>query len=164
MGPLFFGPRSWMCAHNLKIKHARQKEKASQPSHTTRRNTTQQKLKAHNKKLSLYLSQLESSLQNETKPPNLPEIRQQSPERVREMISNTLTRSLGRQLQLSRSYVSRAHPKPTPEFALPKALEMVLTGVEERKVKRQEKWDRNAPKRQSKGIQVSLVSYACMAP
>jgi hypothetical protein len=75
------------------------------------------------------------------------------------MFSSTFSKSVGRQLlSQHRGYVSRAHPKPTQEFALPKALDMVLNGVEERKVKRQEKWERNSPKRQSKGIQVSESS------
>ena len=50
------------------------------------------------------------------------------------------------------SYVSRAHPRTTPEYPVGQALEMVLEGVEERKVKRQARWERNAPRRQAKGL------------
>ena len=49
-------------------------------------------------------------------------------------------------------YVSRAHPRPVPEFPVGQALQMVMDGIEERKVNRAKKWDRNAPKRQSKGL------------
>ena len=53
------------------------------------------------------------------------------------------------------NYVSRAHPKPIPEFSVPIGLEMVLDGVEERKKHRAAKWERNKDKRRSKGIEVS---------
>ena len=36
-----------------------------------------------------------------------------------------------------RTYISRAHPKPRPEFAVPDALKMVYQDIERRKVKRQ---------------------------
>lgn len=55
-----------------------------------------------------------------------------------------------------RSYVSRAHPKPIPEFPVPIGLQMVLDGVEERKKHRAAKWERNKDKRRSKGIEVSI--------
>jgi hypothetical protein len=54
-----------------------------------------------------------------------------------------------------RTYVSRAHPKPIPEFSVPAGLQMVLDGVEERKKHRAAKWERNKDKRRSKGIEVS---------
>ncbi|KAG7362028.1 50S ribosomal protein L1 [Nitzschia inconspicua] len=53
----------------------------------------------------------------------------------------------------SRSYVSRAHPRTTPEYPVAQALEMILNGIEERKVLRADRWERNQPKRQSKGQQ-----------
>lgn len=48
--------------------------------------------------------------------------------------------------------MSRAHPHPVPEFAVNEAMQKVLGEIEERKVKRAEKWERNAPKRQAKGL------------
>jgi hypothetical protein len=59
----------------------------------------------------------------------------------------------------SQSYVSRAHPGPVPEYPIGTALQMVLEGIEERKVKRTAKWERNAPVRQSKGVEVSNALY-----
>ena len=56
-----------------------------------------------------------------------------------------------------RSYVSRAHPKPIPEFSVPIGLQMVLDGVEERKKQRAAKWDQNRDKRRGKGIEVSRL-------
>jgi len=50
------------------------------------------------------------------------------------------------------TYVSRAHPRPVPEFTVTEAMQMVLEGIEERKEKRAKKWERNAPKRQAKGL------------
>mmetsp|Transcript_18110 Transcript_18110/g.44747 ORF Transcript_18110/g.44747 Transcript_18110/m.44747 type:complete len:315 (+) Transcript_18110:77-1021(+) len=50
------------------------------------------------------------------------------------------------------TYVSRAHPRPVPEFTVNEAMQMVLEGIEERKEKRAKKWERNAPKRQAKGL------------
>ncbi len=55
------------------------------------------------------------------------------------------------------TYVSRAHPKPIPEFSVPVGLQMVLDGVEERKKHRAEKWERNKDRRRSKGIEVSTL-------
>eukprot|EP00934_Nitzschia_sp_Nitz4_P002238 Nitzschia sp. Nitz4//scaffold83_size84149//49895//51021//NITZ4_005176-RA/size84149-snap-gene-0.136-mRNA-1//-1//CDS//3329558953//2238//frame0 len=52
----------------------------------------------------------------------------------------------------TRSYVSRAHPQPVPTFPVMAALDMVLQGTEERKVKRATKWERNEPERVKKGI------------
>jgi hypothetical protein len=51
-------------------------------------------------------------------------------------------------------YVSRAHPQPIPEFGVINAMQTVVEAAHERVAKRQAKWERNAPKRQSKGIQV----------
>eukprot|EP00529_Nitzschia_sp_RCC80_P025797 CAMPEP_0113486558 /NCGR_PEP_ID=MMETSP0014_2-20120614/25058_1 /TAXON_ID=2857 /ORGANISM="Nitzschia sp." /LENGTH=343 /DNA_ID=CAMNT_0000380233 /DNA_START=727 /DNA_END=1754 /DNA_ORIENTATION=- /assembly_acc=CAM_ASM_000159 len=42
----------------------------------------------------------------------------------------------------SRSYVSRAHPKPITEFPIAQALDMILDGVEERKEKRAARWEK----------------------
>ena len=57
------------------------------------------------------------------------------------------------------SYVSRAHPGLVPEHPIGTALQMVLEGIEERKVMRTAKWERNAPIRQSKGVEVSTLVY-----
>jgi len=59
--------------------------------------------------------------------------------------------------QFGRTYVSRAHPRPVPEFSVPTGLQMVLDGVEERKKQRVARWERNKDKRRSKGIEVSLI-------
>lgn len=53
-------------------------------------------------------------------------------------------------------YVTRAHPRTVPEHPVKSAIQMVLDGVEERKVKRAEKWERNAEYRRLKGKEVSL--------
>ena len=53
-----------------------------------------------------------------------------------------------------RSYVSRAHPKPLPEYPVQEALQFVLDGIEERKAKRVDKWERNADARKAKGKEV----------
>jgi hypothetical protein len=53
-----------------------------------------------------------------------------------------------------RTYVSRAHPRPVPEFPVPIALQMVLDGIEQRKAARAERWEQNKAKRVAKGIQV----------
>jgi hypothetical protein len=57
----------------------------------------------------------------------------------------------------TRGYVSRAHPSPIPEFAVPRALQMVLEGIEERKIQRVQRWERSQPRRQAKGIEVSSI-------
>jgi hypothetical protein len=54
----------------------------------------------------------------------------------------------------TRWYVSRAHPRPIPEFPVPQALQMVLEGIEQRKLQRVQRWERSQPRRQAKGIQV----------
>lgn len=54
-----------------------------------------------------------------------------------------------------RSFQSRAHPIPKPEYSVARAVQLVLDQVEERKQKRAQKWERNAPKRVEKGIEVS---------
>ena len=55
----------------------------------------------------------------------------------------------------TRSYVTRAHPKPVPEYPVTAAIQMVMDGIEERKIKRSERWEQNKEKRQTKGSQVS---------
>jgi len=60
---------------------------------------------------------------------------------------------------LCRSYVSRAHPRPIPEYPVPTALQMVLDGVEERKICRATKWERNKDKRQLNGKTEDLGAY-----
>jgi len=49
--------------------------------------------------------------------------------------------------------VSRAHPRPIPEYPVPTALQMVLDGVEERKICRAKKWERNKDKRRLNGTE-----------
>lgn len=46
----------------------------------------------------------------------------------------------------SRHYVSRAHPEPVPTFPIHEALDILLVGIEERKVKRAERWERGKEK------------------
>jgi hypothetical protein len=53
-----------------------------------------------------------------------------------------------------RYYLSRAHPRPIPEFPVLTAMDKVLDGIEERKAKRVARWARNAPARRAKGIEV----------
>ena len=54
-----------------------------------------------------------------------------------------------------RGYISRAHPpESVPVYNIGDAITSVLEGVEQRKVKRQERWDRNKEKRVQKGIKV----------
>ena len=57
---------------------------------------------------------------------------------------------------LCRYYVTRAHPRPIPEYSVPTGLQMVLDGVEERKTRRATRWEQNKVKRQLKGIEVSV--------
>jgi hypothetical protein len=54
-------------------------------------------------------------------------------------------------LQQQRLYVSRAHPKPKPIFPITDALNTILEGIEERKIKRVEKWERNTEQRARQG-------------
>jgi large subunit ribosomal protein L1 len=56
------------------------------------------------------------------------------------------------QIECRAQYVSQAHPRPVPEHPVNDALKMVLEGVEERKATRLKMWERNAPKRQAKGL------------
>lgn len=51
-----------------------------------------------------------------------------------------------------RSFQSRAHPRPPPEFGVWQALDTVLDDIERRRTKRDKKWIKNAPQRASKGI------------
>ena len=64
-------------------------------------------------------------------------------------------------LQQQRLYVSRAHPKPKPIFPITDALNTILEGIEERKIKRAERWERNTEQRARQGkIKVlSTVRY-----
>ena len=66
----------------------------------------------------------------------------------------------GQSPYLCRYYVTRAHPRPIPEYSVPTGLQMVLDGVEERKTRRATRWEQNKVKRQLKGIEVSV--YLCM--
>jgi hypothetical protein len=59
---------------------------------------------------------------------------------------------------LCRYYVTRAHPRPIPEYSVPTGLQMVLDGVEERKTRRATRWEQNKVKRQLKGIEVSVCA------
>ncbi len=81
------------------------------------------------------------------------------------MIANTVLRHAARQsgntsriaLAISRGYVSRAHPPESlPSFTIEDALNQLLVGIEERQVKRSEKWERNKEKREAKGIKVGI--------
>lgn len=58
-------------------------------------------------------------------------------------------------LLVSRSFKSRAHPKPIPDYSVRQAVQMVLEDVEERKTKRVERWERNASARAEKAIKVN---------
>ena len=69
--------------------------------------------------------------------------------------SHTTTQQQQPKQHSTRTYVSRAHPRPVPEFSVPTGLQMVLDGVEERKKQRVARWERNKDKRRSKGIEVS---------
>ena len=71
--------------------------------------------------------------------------------------SHTTTQQQQPKQHSTRTYVSRAHPRPVPEFSVPTGLQMVLDGVEERKKQRVARWERNKDKRRSKGIEVSLI-------
>jgi len=81
------------------------------------------------------------------------------------MLSSSARCRLLLQTATRRSFRSRAHPKPTPEHTVSQAVQMVLDGVEERKVKRQEKWEHNASKRAEKGITVRengvIMRFVC---
>uniref|UniRef100_A0A7R9WSV5 Ribosomal protein n=1 Tax=Craspedostauros australis TaxID=1486917 RepID=A0A7R9WSV5_9STRA len=50
------------------------------------------------------------------------------------------------------SYVSRAHPQKTPEFAVPQAFESILQDTQDRIAFRQQKWERNAQARKEKRL------------
>ena len=62
----------------------------------------------------------------------------------------------GQSPSLCRYYVTRAHPRPIPEYSVPTGLQMVLDGVAERKTRRATRWEQNKVKRQLKGIEVSV--------
>ena len=70
------------------------------------------------------------------------------------MLASTTSRIVSR-FATRRTYVSRAHPQKVPEFSIGDALNQVLDGIEERKTKRETKWDRNKDTREKKGIKVS---------
>jgi hypothetical protein len=62
------------------------------------------------------------------------------------------------QQQQHRLYVSRAHPKPKPIFPITDAVKTILEGIEERKVKRAERWERNTEQRARQGkIKVTVL-------
>lgn len=78
------------------------------------------------------------------------------------MISNTVLRHvrptvnpmrLGLARESIRCYISRAHPsEANPSTPILDAIPKVLVGIEERKVQRQEKWEKNKDKRAAKGF------------
>lgn len=70
------------------------------------------------------------------------------------MLSITTRQASHRLLQATASYTSRAHPKRIPEYPVGEAINLVLNEIEQRKAKRASKWERNAPKRREKGLQV----------
>uniref|UniRef100_A0A7S1Z642 Ribosomal protein n=1 Tax=Trieres chinensis TaxID=1514140 RepID=A0A7S1Z642_TRICV len=51
----------------------------------------------------------------------------------------------------SRTYVSRAHPRPKVEHAIKEAVDLVLDDIKERGAKREAKFERNLPKRRLAG-------------
>ena len=58
---------------------------------------------------------------------------------------------------LSRTYVTRAHPKPVTQLPILEAIDQVLEGIEQRKVKRIERWDKYGEKIAArKGFQVRV--------
>ena len=77
------------------------------------------------------------------------------------MLSNSILRRIRTSSLISttvRSYNSRAHPPESiPVYAVGEALASVLEGVEERKVRRQQRWEKGAEKRKMKNIAVSLL-------
>lgn len=59
-----------------------------------------------------------------------------------------------------RTYVSRAHPSAsTPTIPISEAIVSVLGGIEERKITREERWQRGAEKRAVKGIKVCFMLF-----
>lgn len=53
-----------------------------------------------------------------------------------------------------RCYISRAHPpESVPSFTINEALSTILGGVQDRTVKREQRWEKNKEKRIAKGIQ-----------
>lgn len=77
------------------------------------------------------------------------------------MISNTVLRHATRHSSTAtkiintatRSYVSRAHPPESiPTYPIEDAIKEVLGGINERSVKRVEKWNKNKEKREAKGV------------
>ena len=61
---------------------------------------------------------------------------------------------------LSRTYITRAHPKSVAQLPILEAIDRVLEGIAERKVKRVERWDRYGEKIAArKGFQVR--SWRC---
>ena len=58
---------------------------------------------------------------------------------------------------LSRTYVTRAHPKPVTQLPILEAIDQVLEGIEQRKAKRVERWDKYGEKIAArKGFQVRV--------
>lgn len=58
---------------------------------------------------------------------------------------------------LTRNYVTRAHPKPVTQLPILEAIDQVLEGIAERKVKRVARWDRYGEKIAArKGFQVRM--------
>lgn len=47
---------------------------------------------------------------------------------------------------LARTYVSRAHPQPVTQLPILEAIDCVLEGIERRKLKRVERWDKYGDK------------------
>ena len=58
---------------------------------------------------------------------------------------------------IARTYVTRAHPKPVTQLPILDAIDAVLEGIEERKVKRVERWNKYGEKiAASKGLKVCV--------
>jgi hypothetical protein len=78
------------------------------------------------------------------------------------MLSISATRRAShRLLKTTASYTSRAHPKRIPDHPVGEAINKVLEDIEQRKAKRANKWERNAPKRREKGLQVKRLQSVC---
>ena len=86
----------------------------------------------------------------------------ESPDFGREVLPTMISALRGRGLRTifnssSRCYISRAHPpESVPTYTIHEALTTILEGVEGRKVKRAERWEKNKEKRVAKGIQVRI--------
>lgn len=71
--------------------------------------------------------------------------------------SLTLTTARPSTSLTARTYTTRAHPKPVTQLPILEAIDAVLEGIEERKVKRVERWNKYGDKiAASKGLKVRV--------